>query len=370
MSDIRPADSRFPDPPKPERTRQEGIKLPFTESPNPESARQVGTELPPSDTSLVGETICGRRPFPIGTFLWAILAIAVAAIAAASKEISGLLCAAFPAALAVILYFSRPAPLRCRVDAESLEFSNPPLTLPYGEIQEVFAPERKSASSFPIHLLHTGGFITIPARLNMPSEDVYRFLANQPLALTDDRRVPPVFDIYYRLQESLFGPAHIWVYRARSAFPNRFVRAALLIGVLGIFFGVPIAVAGGLSRNGVPWLTGGILAAIFGAIMLLYYYARRDGAPPGIKNWRQSCLVISPGGIGLCQGVLKGELKWSEVKTLTHRKKRAFSIAGGHDSAVGVVLTVQGAVIVIADIYHRPIEHIYAVMQRYLRSAD
>jgi hypothetical protein len=133
----------------------------------------------------------------------------------------------------------------------------------------------------------------------------------------------------------------------------------------GVILGVPIAVMGGLSHNGVAALVGGIVAALFGAPIALYYWLRRHGDPPNIKKWRESCLVVSPGGIGLRQGQLKGELKWREVVGLTLRKKAAFSVAGGQDSAPGVVLTIQGATIVIADIYHRPLEHVYRLMRRH-----
>jgi hypothetical protein len=82
-----------------------------------------------------------------------------------------------------------------------------------------------------------------------------------------------------------------------------------------------------------------------------------------VKNWDKACLVICPGGFALVQGPLKGEMRWEELKKIQVREKSSF--ASGTEHGPGMVLTVAGASILIADIYHRPIGYIHELIEDY-----
>jgi hypothetical protein len=358
MSDIRPADFRFPEPRKEERVRLPPA-LPVADVKEP---------LPECSISLVGQTLRGRKSFPLGGVVFGLLILLVLALAAAVGDAHILFWAVLPAVFSLTFLLARPAAFSCAITSQGVELARPRLTLSYGDIQEVFAPDRrKGADCFAIHLLYTKGFITIPARLDRPSEDVYRFLVNQPLSLTDDRNVPSVLANFLRIQESLFGPENVWVYRACPSLPlGRAARSGMLIGLALLLTGITWVVAGGVFRASSNWFAAGMVCVISGPILafLCWLIGRQHGGSR-IKNWRRSCLVLTPGGIALVQGHLKGELKWREVLGMKIRKKPAFSVAGGQESGPGLVLSVDGAAIVLADIYHRPLEHIYRLMRRF-----
>src|SRR5207248_4063767 len=156
------------------------------------------------------------------------------------------------------------------------------------------------------------GYCTIPDRLNIPSEDVYRFLVNQPLSVSDDRTVPAALANFLHLQESLYGRGKVWVFRPGAVFPFRAGnRHGIAIGLAFLSAGL-LWIGIGIAKPAFAgWFAVGMVFAIVGFLLalLLWLGPVRN---PRIKNWRQSCLVLSPGGIGLMQGHLRGELKWQE----------------------------------------------------------
>jgi hypothetical protein len=78
-------------------------------------------------------------------------------------------------------------------------------------------------------------------------------------------------------------------------------------------------------------------------------------------------LVVSPGGLAMIQGDLAGELRWEEIRSAKLSKG---AVALGRNKQFRgecIQVVVDGATILIADIYHEPLSQIYANIQR-LRS--
>jgi hypothetical protein len=71
-----------------------------------------------------------------------------------------------------------------------------------------------------------------------------------------------------------------------------------------------------------------------------------------IRNWRNASLAISPEGLAMVQGEMKGELRWDEVQSVRANKKPlgGFRLSSATPGPA-IVLKVQGATIHIADIY-------------------
>jgi hypothetical protein len=79
---------------------------------------------------------------------------------------------------------------------------------------------------------------------------------------------------------------------------------------------------------------------------------------PALRRWRDAGLVISPAGLALVQGNVRGEMRWAELKDLRYKTRT---------SAAGIVLKFEGAEVGIINIYDRPLYLIYERIREYWR---
>ena len=87
-----------------------------------------------------------------------------------------------------------------------------------------------------------------------------------------------------------------------------------------------------------------------------------------IRNWRASALVVGPAGLALMQGEMRGQLRWDELRKVEFRHKRPwYQYDSSREPTRGIRLTVEGATILIADIYDRPLPLIYKQIRAYWR---
>jgi hypothetical protein len=68
-------------------------------------------------------------------------------------------------------------------------------------------------------------------------------------------------------------------------------------------------------------------------------------------TWQGSGMVLSPMGIALHQGPLRGKMRWEEITEIRW-----------HYEARSIALIVPGSRIVIEDIYNQPIRVIYDLL--------
>jgi len=88
-----------------------------------------------------------------------------------------------------------------------------------------------------------------------------------------------------------------------------------------------------------------------------------------IRNWHQASLVICPVGLAMVQGDMEGELRWNEVLNVELRSRAQGFHLTSETTRPGIVLSVEGARIVIADIYDRPLQDVYENILHYWREA-
>jgi hypothetical protein len=115
------------------------------------------------------------------------------------------------------------------------------------------------------------------------------------------------------------------------------------------------------------WLPVGILLAAFGGIFSLVFWRLGTATRVRIKNWRKASLVISPVGLAMVQGDVQGELRWNEVQNVRLRGRAKGIHVTSETTMPGIVLSVEGAKILIADIYDRPLAAIYENILKYWR---
>jgi hypothetical protein len=327
------------------------------------------SDVPPTDVlwpvsagpvaSLLDREVVEVRRTPIGGGFFLLLAAAALVLSIVYRQpvISLGVCPA-AAAIAMVYLWLRPLPLRLRFSAEAIEFGPQAEPLPYGHIQEVFAPGRGRSARFAIHLLCEHDHVVLPARLSVASEDLYRFLTTRPLG---ERTVPAVatlFQDFLKQQLALHQPESIHVYRTRSTdgprqlragwrhYPwRRFAVAVILSSVFTAGAAALMSAFGWLPLSLAGFYYASALALGLG---LLFYGASLSSTATArvLKRHANATLIITPSGLALAQGDLQGELRWRELRGISTNRE------------AGLSLRVAGATIRILDIYQWPLEHI------------
>lgn len=308
--------------------------------------------------------IVARRDFRVGIWIW--LALGIAAVGTAlyfrQRDLGWL--AVWPLALAFFLWFFRERTFELQLGDSSLALSDG-RSIAYEHIERVrtLGDSAKNPGAFPIFVRHTGGHFTIPAKLDTPSSDLLAWLQQKapPYVLQINSRLHE----YLTAQESLYGN-RIAIYVGETKQPEvkhwglaKAVVFASLVCAVAAF----AAYATGAGSDG-SMIIGVVSAIVFivGAIGTFLSYSRSQ--PRQIES---AGLVVSPAGLAMVQGDLAGELRWEEIRSA--KLSKGMVAVGGSQQVQGacIRLTVAGATIQIADIYHEPISHIYASIER-LRS--
>jgi hypothetical protein len=216
---------------------------------------------------------------------------------------------------------------------------------------------------FPILVLHESGVLEIPARLNVPSDKVFLFLYEQ-FPPDGTREFRGVLREHLEEQQRAFGPDRVWAYRAREHLGawgtyRRAWATSLAVFATGVGWA-----ALGFSLNFPVWAGWGVMLALFG--LLFFVVFRSSGRPRGVvKNWRRAGLIISPVGLALVQGDVQGEMRWDELRDVQFRPRQSSFTLTGASAMAGIVLRFEGASVIIADIYDRPLREIFERIRAY-----
>jgi hypothetical protein len=129
-----------------------------------------------------------------------------------------------------------------------------------------------------------------------------------------------------------------------------------------------MALEGVKPESGGPWIGFGMLFLFVGFLFaLIYSRAGNRGRP---SNWRESCLVVSPGGIALLQGRLRGKMRWAELRAVEFPAKPRLALASSGSARSGIGLLVEGAYLIVGDYYVRPLPLVFASLRAYWGGQD
>jgi hypothetical protein len=115
--------------------------------------------------------------------------------------------------------------------------------------------------------------------------------------------------------------------------------------------------------SGYAWVGGGF-AVLFVGLICVIGFSKASGSGR-VAGWQNSCLIVSPGGIALAQGPLKGKMRWDELRAIEHPAKPRFGLSTAGGAKKGIGLLVEGAYLIIADYYDRPLALIYEHLKTY-----
>ncbi len=290
------------------------------------------------------------------------LAVALVALAATRAEGAPLLPAILVGWVALALKLTAEPGVRGRVTDRGIELDRPADRIGFHEIRSVdagFFSFGPPPESFTIRVHHLRGSFTIPERRGNDSRALYRTIRDR-VAPGGSRAVHPSLAGYLARNVAIFGEAKVWSYRASThheADRSRRRGSAIGLAMLASSFAWILIAATEESLER-PWGPLGGLLLLVAILTLLVSRAveTRIGQFVRIKDWSASSLIITPVGLALIQGRLEGELAWDQILGVSldgpHTRR-------GRVNGPGIILSVEGARIAIADLYDRPIAMIF-----------
>jgi hypothetical protein len=317
---------------------------------------------------MIGTRIDSRRSVSAWMVFLIVAALGVCAVGIVLRKNDLLFGAILPLAIAgalALFGWRRSFAGTFRDNGLEIENGDQPALIPYSSIQSIRVggkmaePAGLRQASGVITIVHEGGVIRIPARLNLPTDDVYRFLVGQ-IPDQGGRAVNSVIADYLARQERDFGADHVATFCAanRRVGEARIGLRALSLGlfltsIVWLFIGSPIL---GRSEG---WKLAGVVCLPISTVLFLVSFAQNLSVELAVKNWKKASLVIAPRGMAMVQGEIEGEVNWPELLEVRfHPRPRSFTLT--RDSLTpGILLRVKGATIVIVDIYDRPLFVIY-----------
>ncbi|HEY7422643.1 MAG TPA: hypothetical protein VH682_00150 [Gemmataceae bacterium] len=322
---------------------------------------------------MIGQTIEFRPSLPLGAILWLLLAVLLDVLAAVQGNVHLAVGSLFPWLFALFLWRTRTRPFTARFTETTLEVDEPPVEVPYANLQGLLAPRRPAnpfkagPRSYRIQVIHTDGVLRIPARLNVPSDEVFSFLYRQ-FSPSGSRDVPATLVDFLRRKEREFGREHTWTYQARAHRGQTKSHPRLMAFFLALLVAGGGWLAWGIVRGQGGWIAGGIFGLVWGGLFSFLFWLSGRQSLAGVRKGRQAGLVIAPDGLALAQGDMVGQLRWDEVRDVKLGKSAAsFQFTMSAQSLRGIVIKVEGAAIVIVDVYDRPLALIYQNICHYWR---
>jgi hypothetical protein len=308
---------------------------------------------------MIGEHLESDTKFSFGAIFWALVGLALLAFAVKDKNIHQALFAALPICVAGGLWIAAGKRFQAIVGEDRLQFHQPRYSLPYEEIRAVryHGSARDRNESLAIDTRR--GTIALPGKVNLPLDRLHVFLSARIAPQTAAEPHPEMAN-YVQAQRDTFGPERVEVYRARkkpSFAPFRLAGRGVYVS-LGAMLAGTFWVAASFAidhKDRIAWTIWGFLLLCFGGIFC-YYFKQKTGAQSKIaRENADACLVISPLGIAMIQGDMRGKLHWDEIrKVVAPGKGRGFQVR----AVQGLRIFVEGSEIQVLDIYDRSLSEI------------
>jgi hypothetical protein len=329
------------------------------------------------------DTVVRSRPGGGAAVVFALLAAAAVAAGVLAQTVHWLVFAVLPACLAAAAWLSRDPEVLFEVTEEGLSFELPErVFVRYEEIEGLTAQGQAKQSRFGMQVYHPDGVVRIPPGIDVSSRELYRHvLARLPRPTAGDpEAVPGAMRGFVEDQVERFGADKVFTYRARGFPPaashGRQVAYSRAVAVTGLIWaaagGALIAALNnppGRDTSGGGWIAVGVLAFLFG-LLFAFAFARQStaGRP---TNWRSACLIISPGGVAMSQGDLRGKMRWEELRDIQYpASATSFWGVTSAGASPGIRLVIAGGHFLIHDYYDRPLGMIHARLKAYWGGRD
>lgn len=316
------------------------------------------------------------RHVPWGASFWGLTTIVllVASMVFGNQHLAILAMA--PAMLTLGLLIGRRREFRGLLTDEALCSENPPLTLPYAEIEGLtingvgYDPDTPKLKGH-LMVIHRQGVLEIPKLQNVPSHKLYRAILTM-LPTTGNPKLSSSFAEHVAKESALFGHDRVHVFGRRKVLGRRpSTRRSQLCAALLLFCGIGWCLIFAFAdpderRNYEPWVAWGFVLSLLSTLAWLIQYLRQIPLVGNARSLKNAELVISPTGLAVQQGDLQGHLRWAELLDVRCHGRTPIFVMSRAELPKGVIhLVVAGAAVQLADVYDRPIALIHRLILRY-----
>ncbi len=318
---------------------------------------------------MIGQTLRPRRAFPWASGYFLIVTLAVLVLGWRANPIGALLGALLPFSLMIAVWLPRIRPRSVQITEAALVVENGP-TVAYEAIESIHDSQgsvnlgKTGGGSRALQILHRGGVLNLAPFRETSAAELCRFLLEQ-MSPSGSRDVGPLLDRFRDAQEDRYGKGQVRCYRARR-YLGRGLRGRWVfsMGLAGTVTGL-VWLAYGCIRPGMEgWAGGGgVIALVSILFALLGWFDKGETGEQRVRNWHASRLVVGPAGLAMIQGDVQGELAWHQVRDVQFYPPPKWLTITANQLHKGIHLHVEGASIVIADLYDRPLYAIFQAIQ-------
>lgn len=280
--------------------------------------------------------------------------------------------ALLPGALAIADLITRRRKFAAEFSEDHFVLTGDEQEYPYDSIERLELrriaeqPEAQRPKRFDIKIIHLLGTIVVPKSINIPSKQLYEFLL-QRVHWQENARPIDKLSEYYAEQCLAFGADRVHAFGRRENWEfahwarRTFGRCLALVAAATAWILLEAYGQQG-AKVSAEWISSGILLYFIAAMWCGFswsYANPRRCIPSSVRNKTEPGIVISPGGLALIQGELKGEMLWEEIRKMTFKQgkfqKPIFTIDLG----------IEGGNIVIYDVFDRPLWKIHELLKNY-----
>jgi hypothetical protein len=308
---------------------------------------------------MIGERLESEGKFSFGAVVWVLISLGFLGFAAKEGNTQLALFAVLPFCLGAGLWYGAARRFVAMVLEDRIEFLQPKYTLRYRDMRTVLYDDSPNIPAKQLIIESRLTIIRLPAHLKLPLPELHAFLSER-ICPTEELDPHPDMANYVQAQRESFGSERVEVYRSRSysretslRLSNRGAYACVGVMIAGVIWIVASFLLN--YRDHMAWTIWGFVVIFFGGLFCYYFSQKTMAKSQMNKGNADSCLVISPLGIAMIQGDIRGKLRWDEIRSVVSLGKAK----GFHMHAVqGMQILVDGSMIQILDIYNEPLSAI------------
>lgn len=322
---------------------------------------------------MLNQVVEARAPLSITIIVSAVLGLTMLLIGALLPLFSLAIGGMFPLSLALILWLRRTRGRTISIEQDRLVDMEGKWNLEYSAISAVYLNGNSNLSAVdqfspgPIHIVTGNQVIFLPAKMNVDSVALFEFLSSRlPPKLT---QLLPSLEEHVRDEQEKFGKNKVVVINQRPrALKWRKTGAGVLASETFILTGLAwLAIGATLSNirdkqvgrdEFEAWMIFGFISVIIAGMFRLLFAISGNRETKHRGKYGPASIVISPTGLAMDQGDLKGKLRWDEVLSLK---------GDGANPPRILKLKIAGAELQILDLYEESLTEIGNLISQNLR---
>lgn len=257
------------------------------------------------------------------------------------------------------------------LEERQIVFQNSNFKLPYERITWLGVGDRfvtnsaQDLSEGPLAIGFDQGQIVLPTETSVPIREIARHLLAQLPPPAAEQPHVALMD-YWTKERSKFGDDKVVLIHARKVLPLKKRRIGLRVGLAMLAAGFICLVISSIGLeptedSSAYWIVYSFFVMITGLVVSLVSGSQNK------KNHRQltaahgACIVMSPTGLAMVQGPLKGVLRWDEIVGIENGPSSSFT---GREA--GLHLKIAGGAIVVTDVYETSLTSIASLVRKNL----